>query len=139
VQDDTALRRVLLVVGWTFVVASLPKFLAYGWERDNFVRFGLPYAGAWVIAAGVLELVGGVLLLRRRLVVPVSVVLIVVMAVAIAVSGVKEGDVVPSLTVAPALLVALVFLVVRQTRSTASQDRSGADDDSGKLHALSRP
>lgn len=138
-RDDAVVRRVMRVVGATFVVASLPKFLAYGWERDNFVRFGLPHAGVWVIAAGVLEFVGGVLLLRRRLVAPVSVVLIGVMGVAIAVSGVKEGDVVPSLTVAPALLAALVFVLVRQAGAPASQDRSDADDDSGKLHAHSRP
>lgn len=104
-------RRVRLIVGWTFVVASLPKFLAYGWELDNFRRFGLPAPGVWVIAAGVLELAGGVLLVRRRLVVPVTAILAAVMVVAIAVSGVKEGDVVPSLTVAPALLVALAYLL----------------------------
>jgi uncharacterized membrane protein YphA (DoxX/SURF4 family) len=55
---------VAAVVGWVFVVASLPKFLAYGWELDHFRRFGLPQPEAWVIAAGVLELVGGGLLAR---------------------------------------------------------------------------
>ncbi len=109
-------RRVLLVVGWSFVLASLPKFLAFGWERDNFERFGLPAAGWWVVAAGVLELVGGVLLLRERLVLPVCVVLSGVMVVAIAVSGVREGDVVPSLTVAPALLFALSWLGLSSLR-----------------------
>lgn len=104
------------MVGATFVVASLPKFLAYGWELDNFERFGLPAAPVWVIAAGVLELVGGVLLLRRRLVVPSALVLSAVMIVAIAVSGVAKGDVIPSLTIAPALLAALVFLLVRARR-----------------------
>jgi uncharacterized membrane protein YphA (DoxX/SURF4 family) len=96
------------------VLASLPKFLAYGWELDNFERFGLPFAPVWVITAGVLELVGGVLLLRGRLVGPVALVLSVVMAVAIAVSGIAQGDVIPSLTVAPALLVALLVLVGRE-------------------------
>ena len=105
------------------MVASLPKFVFYGWELDNFERFGLPAAPAWVIAAGVLELLGGVLLLRRRLVVPTALVLGAVMVVAIAVSGVKEGDVVPSLTVAPALLGALVWLVLRERSSAAQAGR----------------
>ncbi|XAY05267.1 hypothetical protein DSM112329_02113 [Paraconexibacter sp. AEG42_29] len=69
-----------------------------------------------MIAAGVLELAGGVLLLRGRLVVPAALVLSIVMVVAIAVSGVKEGDVIPSLTVAPALLAALVVLLIRARR-----------------------
>jgi uncharacterized membrane protein YphA (DoxX/SURF4 family) len=101
------------IVGVVFVVASLPKFLAYGWELDNFERFGLPAAPAWVIAAGGLELVGGVLLTRRQLVVPCCAVLGAVMAVAIGVSGVAQGDVVPSLTVAPVLLAALAWLAAR--------------------------
>ena len=35
------------------------------------------------------------------------------MAVAIAVSGIAHGDVVPSLTLAPALVIALLFVVRR--------------------------
>jgi uncharacterized membrane protein YphA (DoxX/SURF4 family) len=112
-RQDARLRRVVLVVGWIFVVASLPKFLAYGWELRNFERFGLPVAPVWVTAAGVLELAGGALLVRGRLVVPVAIVLAAVMLVAIAVSGVAQGDVVPSLTVAPALLAALLFVIVQ--------------------------
>ncbi len=112
-RTDRGVRRVARVVGWTFVVASLPKFLAYGWELRNFERFGLPAAPVWVIAAGVLELVGGLLLVRWRAVVPVCVVLAIVMAVAIGVSGVAQGDVVPSLTVAPLLLAALGWLLAR--------------------------
>lgn len=111
------------MVGAVFVVASLPKFLAYGWELDNFERFGLPVAPAWVITAGVLELVGGVLLWRGRLVVPTALILSVVMAVAIVVSGIAQGDVIPSLTVAPALLVSLLVLV-RRERSPASSPSS---------------
>jgi uncharacterized membrane protein YphA (DoxX/SURF4 family) len=107
-------RTVARVVGVVFVLASLPKFLAFSWELGNFERFGLPGAPAWVIAAGVLELGGGVLLVRGRLVAPVSAVLAVVMGVAIAVSGVAQGDVVPSLTLAPLLLVALLWLLARE-------------------------
>jgi hypothetical protein len=46
------------------------------------------------------------------------------MVVAIAVSGVRQGDVVPSLTVAPLLLGALVLVVVRSRRGHRSAPAS---------------
>ena len=94
------------------MIAGLPKFVAFGWELDAFERFGLPFAEAWVIAAGVIEIGGGILLLLDRLVVPSALVLGATMAVAIGVSGIKEGDVIPSLTVAPLLLAACVYLLL---------------------------
>nr|WP_302182754.1 DoxX family membrane protein [Paraconexibacter antarcticus] len=112
------------VVGVVFVLASLPKFLAYGWELDNFRRFGLPAAPVWVIAAGVLELAGGVLLARRTLIVPCALLLAVTMVVAVAVSGIAQGDVIPSLTVAPALLAALLWLLGRATRAPGGAERA---------------
>jgi uncharacterized membrane protein YphA (DoxX/SURF4 family) len=117
--DGTA-RRVALAVGVVFVIASTPKFLAYGWEVDNFRRFGLPVPGPMVLLAGVLELAGGALLIAGRLVGPVCVVLSAVMVVAIATSGVHAGDVVPSLTVAPVLLAAMVWLLARGPATPAA-------------------
>jgi uncharacterized membrane protein YphA (DoxX/SURF4 family) len=117
--DGTA-RRVALVVGVVFVLASTPKFLAYGWEVDNFRRFGLPLPGPMVLLAGVLELAGGALLIAGRLVGPVCVVLTAVMVVAIATSGVHAGDVVPSLTVAPVLVAAMVWLLARGSARPAA-------------------
>lgn len=111
--DPTA-RRVAIAVGVVFVIASTPKFLAYGWEVDNFRRFGLPLPGPMVLLAGVLELAGGAFLIAGRLVGPVCVVLSATMAVAIGSSGFHAGDVVPSLTVAPVLLVAMAWLLVRR-------------------------
>jgi hypothetical protein len=64
----------------------------------------------------VLETVGGVLLALRVLVVPVALLLAVTMAVAIGASGIGHGDVIPSLTLAPALLLALLFLLARRLR-----------------------
>lgn len=101
------------LLGVAFVIAGLPKFVAFGWELDAFERFGLPLAEAWVIAAGVIEIAGGILLLLDRLVVPACVVLAITMCVAIGVSGIKEGDVIPSLTVAPLLLAGCVYLIAR--------------------------
>jgi uncharacterized membrane protein YphA (DoxX/SURF4 family) len=59
---DPVARLVARIVGVVFVPAGLVKFLAYGWELDAFERFGLPFAPAWVIAAGVIEAVGAVCL-----------------------------------------------------------------------------
>ncbi len=111
-------RALAIALGVVFVIASLPKFLAYGWELDQFRRFGLPGPDeAWVIAAGVIELVGGALLLADRAVRPAAALLAITMVVAIVSSGVLQGDVVPSLTVAPLLLVAcLVLLALPRTR-----------------------
>ena len=111
---DRAASRVALVCGAVFVVAGLVKFFAYGWELDAFRRFGLPAPEAFVIAAGAIETVGGVLLLARRLVVPAAAVLAVTMAVAVVVSGLGAGDVIPSLTLAPVLLAAMLYLLVRR-------------------------
>lgn len=116
VQRDAWASRVARIVGVIFLVAGSVKFAAYGWELGNFRRFGLPLAPAWVIVAGAIEMVAGGLLLGRRAVVPAALVLVVTMAVAIAVSGIAHGDIVPSLTLAPALVIALLFVVQRALR-----------------------
>lgn len=96
-----------------FVIASMPKFVFYGFELEQFERFGLPFPEVLVIVAGVVELLGGVALVRRQAVLPAITVLVPTMFVAIVSSGVLEGDVIPSLTVAPLLLVALLLLLPR--------------------------
>lgn len=113
VRAEPRARRVARIAGAVFVPAGLIKFAAYGWEVDNFRRFGLPTPEAWVITAGVVETLGGLALLRLRHVGPAAVALGATMVVAIAVSGVAQGDVIPSLTVAPALLAALLYLLSR--------------------------
>jgi uncharacterized membrane protein YphA (DoxX/SURF4 family) len=118
VRADPVLRRIAVVVGVIFLVACLPKFLAYGWERDAFVRFDLPAPGFLVIVAGVVELVGGALLVARRLVLPSCVVLSITMLVAFVAGGLLAGDEIPSMTLAPALLLAMVWLVVGAARGT---------------------
>lgn len=113
-------RRVELAAGAIFVIAAMPKFFAFGWELDAFRRFGLPVPEVWVIAAGIVELVGGLLLLAGRHVVAAAVVLGATMAVAVVSSGILEGDVIPSLTLAPALLVACLYLVAVHHRAGAA-------------------
>ena len=114
--DDKMATRVAIVTGVFFVFSGLPKFIAFHWEVGNFTRFGLSPPEAWVIAAGVIEMVGGALLVARRGVRAASVVLAVTMAVAIVVSGVRRGDVIPSLTLAPLLCGACLYLLVKASR-----------------------
>jgi uncharacterized membrane protein YphA (DoxX/SURF4 family) len=122
VRADPVLRRVAIVVGVIFLIACLPKFLAYGWERDAFVRFDLPAPGFLVLLAGVLGLVGGALLVLNRLVLPTCVVLSAVMLVAFVAGGLRAGDEIPSLTLAPALIVAMGWIVVGAARRRAAAE-----------------
>ena len=69
---------------------------------------------AWVVAAGAVEVVCGLLLIARRWVKVSSALLGTTMAVAIVVSGIGHGDIIPSLTLAPALLVACIFIIATQ-------------------------
>lgn len=109
-RSDQAALWAARVIGVVFIPAGLVKFVAYGWELDAFERFGLPLAPVWVIAAGVIEVGGAASLLAVRGVAISLPVLAVTMAVAVAVSGFAAGDVIPSLTLAPALLAGLLFV-----------------------------
>ena len=105
-----------MITGLIFVGAGLVKFVFHAWELKAFRAFGLPWPEGLEIFAGVLEVGGGVLLVARWLVAPVSGLLVATMVVAIGASGIGHGDVIPSLTLAPALLVVLIWLIVRVTR-----------------------
>jgi uncharacterized membrane protein YphA (DoxX/SURF4 family) len=113
VQRDRTLTQVAVLSGAIFFFAGLVKFVFHHWELQAFVSFGLPFPSALEILAGVLETVGGVLLVLRRWIVPTAVLLSITMVVAIISSGIDHGDVIPSLTLAPALLVAMLYLLAR--------------------------
>jgi uncharacterized membrane protein YphA (DoxX/SURF4 family) len=119
VRRDSAATRVAILTGIVFIPAGLVKFAFHHWELHAFEEFGLPWPFALELLAGVLETVGGVLLIARRHVVPISVLLCATMLVAIGASGIGHGDVIPSLTLAPALLLALLFLLIRALRPRA--------------------
>jgi uncharacterized membrane protein YphA (DoxX/SURF4 family) len=117
--------RVAVVAGIVFFFAGLVKFVFHHWELHAFRAFGLPWPSALEILAGALEVSGGILLVLRRWVAPVAVLLAATMVVAIAASGIGHGDVIPSLTLAPALLIAMVYLLARGLgrRSSGSSGR----------------
>jgi len=83
-----------------------------------------------VIAAGVIEIVGGALLLAGRRVRAAALGLGATMAVAVYSSGILEGDVVPSLTLAPLLLAACAYLLV----SPAAAERTRPDPGRSAPH-----
>lgn len=111
VRRDRTPTRVAITAGVIFIVAGLVKFVFHSWELRQFKSFGLPWPSLMEVLAGVFEVVGGALLIARLLLAPVAVVLSATMLVAIASSGIAEGDVIPSLTLAPALLIAMLYLI----------------------------
>jgi uncharacterized membrane protein YphA (DoxX/SURF4 family) len=112
-RDDETAARVAIGAGVIFFFAGLVKFVFHAWELHAFRSFGLPWASPLELLAGVLETAGGVLLVLRRWVVPVAALLSVTMVVAIGASGIGHGDVIPSLTLAPVLLIAMLYLLHR--------------------------
>ncbi len=111
IRRGPAPTRVAVITGVIFVFAGLVKFVFHHWELNAFRSFDLPWPSALEILAGVLEMIGGILLALRRWVIPTAAVLALTMVVAILASGIGHGDVIPSLTLAPALLIAMLYLL----------------------------
>ena len=100
-----------LVCGVIFVAAGLVKFFFYHWELHAFRRFGIPAPSVMEPLVGALETAGGALLARGVLIVPTAFVLAVIMFVAFLAGGILHGSPIPSDTLAPALLVAMIYLI----------------------------
>jgi putative oxidoreductase len=105
----------LTVARWTcaviFVVFGAGKFVNHAAEASSFQSYGLPWPNLFTDVIGVLELVGGVLLAAGLATRALALLLAGDMVGAIVVSGLQRGETV-SLTLAPALLVVMVVLVV---------------------------
>ena len=101
---------VRLVAGLIFVAFGIGKFTSHAMEVTSFEAYGLPAPGLFVYAIGVVELVGGALLLAGLATRLAALVLAGDMVGAIVVSGIGRGEAI-SLTLAPALLVAMLFLL----------------------------
>ncbi|HEX8074254.1 MAG TPA: DoxX family membrane protein [Thermoleophilaceae bacterium] len=106
----TAALAARVAAGVVFVVFGIGKFTAHATEVDSFTEYGLPSPGAFVYAIGVLEIVGGLLLIAGLLTRLAALALAGDMVGAIIVSGLKEGEAI-SLTLAPALLVTMLVLL----------------------------
>jgi putative oxidoreductase len=99
-----------VVGGGVFVVFGLAKFVNHASEVDSFRDYGLPAPGAFVVVIGVVEIVGGLLLILGLATRPAALVLAGDMVGAIILSGIALGEPI-SLTLAPAELVLCLFLL----------------------------
>ena len=107
------IKAIRLISGVVFVVFGAGKFVNHSSELASFRGYGLPAPEVFVIGIGVIELVGGALLIANRFVTPAALVLAADMIGAIVVSGIDKGELI-SLTLAPALLLAMVVLLREQ-------------------------
>jgi putative oxidoreductase len=96
--------------GAVFVVFGVGKFTQHASEVASFQDYGLPAPDAFVYVIGVVEVVGGLLLILGFLTRPAALVLAGDMVGAIVVSGIALGEVI-SLTVAPAELAVCLYLL----------------------------
>lgn len=99
-----------LGAGAVFVIFGAAKFTNHGTEVGSFRTYRLPSPDAFVYAIGIIELGGGVLLIAGLATRIASLVLAGDMIGAIVVSGIGQGELV-SLTLAPALLIAVLVLL----------------------------
>ena len=96
--------------GAIFIAFGLGKFVSHATETASFHRYGLPSPSAFAYAVGILEVVGGLLLLLGLAVRPVALVLAGNMKGAISTAGRIDGGAI-NLGLAPALLVVMLALV----------------------------
>ena len=96
--------------GAIFLVFGISKFTDHARETDSFDTYGLPSPSLFAYAVGVLEIVGGVLLIAGLLTRPAAALLAGDMVGAIVTAGRVEGGAI-NLVLAPALLVAMLFLL----------------------------
>ena len=95
--------------GAIFVLFGLGKFFSHGTETASFDSYGLPAPSAFVYAIGVLEVVGGLLLILGLAVRPTALALAGDMVGAIVTAGRIDGGAI-NLGLAPLLLVVMIGL-----------------------------
>jgi putative oxidoreductase len=101
---------VRVVTGLYFVGASTGKFFDYSKEVDDFRGFEVPWPEVAVPVVGLVELVGGVLLIVGLLTRPAAILLALDMIGALATAGRVEGGSF-HLVYPPILLLLMLFLV----------------------------
>ena len=101
---------VRVVTGVLFVTFSLGKFVDHAQESADFDHYGIPAPEVATYLVGVLELLGGLLLIVGLCTRPAAALLALNLMGAIATAGRVDGGTF-HLGVAPAMLVAMLFLV----------------------------
>jgi uncharacterized membrane protein YphA (DoxX/SURF4 family) len=121
-----------------FLVFGADEFVNHSRNVHSFRTYGLPSPSLFSYAIGTLEIAGALALISGIAMVPVAVVLAGDMVGAIVVSGIALGELV-SLTLAPAMLAAMLVLIARELSGSASRpnprirlrDRRGAGGGTG--------
>ena len=101
---------VRVVTGVLFVLFSLGKFVDHAQESADFDHYGIPAPEVATYLVGALELLGGLLLIVGLCTRPAAALLALNLVGAIATAGRVDGGTF-HLGVAPAMLVAMLFLV----------------------------
>ena len=101
---------VRVVTGVLFVLFSLGKFVDHAQESADFDHYGIPAPEVATYLVGALELLGGLLLIVGLCTRPAAALLAANLVGAIATAGRVDGGTF-HLGVAPAMLVAMLFLV----------------------------
>jgi putative oxidoreductase len=109
-RRDRVLLAIRLLSGGVFVVFGAGKFVNHASELASFKTYGLPAADVFVVVIGVVEVVGGALLIAGLFTRPAALVLAGDMVGAIVVSGIARGELI-SLTLAPIELVLMLVLL----------------------------
>lgn len=105
-----------VVPGAIFVVFGADEFVNHSRNVRSFMLYGLPAPSAFSYAIGALEIVGALALLSGVALLPAAVALAGDMVGAIVVSGIALGELV-SLTLAPAMLMAMLLLIAHELRA----------------------
>ena len=108
-----------LAPGVVFVIFGADEFVNHARNVRSFTRYGLPAPSGFSYGIGTLEILGGLALLAGIALLPVAIALAGDMVGAIVVSGIALGELV-SLTLAPAMLVAMLVLIARELRRRAA-------------------
>ena len=108
--DGLAPLALRVAAGLVFVSFSVGKFTRHAAEAGAFERYGIPFADATVYLVGLLELIGGLMLILGVATRLAALGLAVNMAVAVATAGRIDGGAV-HLGLAPLLLLAMLVLV----------------------------
>jgi len=114
-----------LVPAGVFMVFGADEFVNHGRNARSFAVYGLPDPSAFSYAIGSLEIVGALALLSGIFLLPAAVALAGDMIGAIVVSGIGQGELV-SLTLAPAMLVAMLILIARESSARRARSLPGA-------------
>lgn len=107
---DHALLALRLLAGGVFVAFGAAKFVNHASELASFKTYGLPAPEVFVVVIGVIEVIGGLLLITGILTRLAALILAGDMVAAIVVSGLIKGEAI-SLTLAPAELLAMLILL----------------------------